>query len=84
MWEQDRALRKESERQHREKFERVWEEIRASRVDTDRVITSIENRLDAIHRELGGIGKTLGGVSEGLGVVSKGLGVVSKACAGRR
>ncbi|MCP4653869.1 MAG: hypothetical protein GY856_00475 [bacterium] len=58
VWEEIQASRKESER--------VWKEIQASRVDTDRVITSIETRLDAIHRELGGIGNTLGGVSEGL------------------
>ncbi len=58
IWKEIQASRKECER--------LWEEVRASRVDTDRVITSIEKRLDAIQRELGGIGRTLGGVSEGL------------------
>ncbi|MCP4660821.1 MAG: hypothetical protein GY856_35915, partial [bacterium] len=62
LWE----LQREENRASRKESERLWEEIRASRVETDRVITSIEKRLDDIHKELGGIGNTLGGVSEGL------------------
>lgn len=62
MREEIGASRQEAEKRWaawQQESDRLWQEIRVSRQDTDRLITGI-------HRELRGIGKRLGGQAESM------------------
>ena len=56
---QDKKLAAEREKRAQE-LDRQYDEILASRRETDRLITSLERRFDEVNRQLGGLANALG------------------------